>query len=149
MTRKQELFCDYYLISLNATEAARQAGYSKKSAKAIATENLAKPAIKAFIEERMSQKTKEIVAAQDEILSFLTKVVRGEIEETKPLVVGMGEGVSTVETIDVQVHPRERVRAAELLGKRYGLWDNKEDKDKQLDINIICDIPRPKDLLEN
>jgi phage terminase small subunit len=149
MNRKQELFCEYYIVHLNATKAAIQAGYSERSARKIASENLMKPDIRMYIDEKMSKKVNEIIAAQDEILTFLTKVMRGEVYETRSLVIGIGDGISKIETTEVQVTPRDRVKAAELLGRRYGLWDCKEDEDSQLDINIICDIPRPKDLLES
>jgi len=147
MTRKQQLFCDYYLISLNATEAAKKAGYSERTAKQVGSKNMTNLDIKAYIDDRMAQKTKELIAKQDEVLIYLTKVLRGEENELKPLVVSCGEGHSKVKVEEYTVQPVTRVKAAELLGKRYRLWDAKEEQEK-LDINIICDIPRPKETEE-
>ena len=78
LTAKQQRFCDEYLIDLNATQAAIRAGYSKKTAGVIATENLQKPNIKAHIEKRMAEKEEALIADQNEVLKYLTAVLRGE-----------------------------------------------------------------------
>ena len=122
LTPKQKAFADYYIETGNATEAAIKAGYSKKTARVIGQENLQKPAIKAYIEERMNEKDKERIASQDEILEFLTKVVRGELTEQVPVLVG--EGVQKLVEKDISM--KDRIKAAELLGKRYFMWNNKE-----------------------
>lgn len=77
LTAKQQRFCDEYLIDLNATQAAIRAGYSPKTARMIANENLTKPYIKEYIEKRMAEKEKELIADQDEVLKYLTSVLRG------------------------------------------------------------------------
>lgn len=146
MTPKQQLFCDYYIESLNATESARKAGYSKRTAFRIGAENMQKPAIKAYIDKRMASKTSDIVASQDEILSYLTSILRGTEVETKPMTIGQGDGMQEIVNQKFQVTPKDRIKAAELLGKRYRLWDKDEKPKESMDINIICDIPRPKDL---
>jgi phage terminase small subunit len=122
LTPKQKAFADYYIETGNATEAAIKAGYSKKTARVIGQENLLKPAIKAYIEERMNEKDKKRIASQDEILEFLTKVVRGELTEQVPVLVG--EGVQ--ELVEKDISMKDRIKAAELLGKRYFMWNNKE-----------------------
>ena len=122
LTPKQKAFADYYIETGNATESAIKAGYSKKTARVIGQENLQKPAIKAYIEERMNEKDKERIASQDEILEFLTKVVRGELTEQVPILVG--EGVQ--ELVEKDISMKDRIKAAELLGKRYFMWNNKE-----------------------
>ena len=76
MTNKQKRFCDEYLIDLNATQAAIRAGYSKKTARKIGQENLTKLDIKNYIEERMAQKESELIATQDEVLKYITSVMR-------------------------------------------------------------------------
>lgn len=82
LTAKQRRFCDEYLIDLNATQAAIRAGYSEKNARNIASENLAKPNIKAYIDERMTEKESQLIATQDEVLKYLTSVLRGESQST-------------------------------------------------------------------
>ena len=76
MTEKQKRFCDEYLISLNATQAAIKAGYSEKTAKQIGQENLTKPDIKKYIEDRLDEKEKELIADQDEVMKYLSAVMR-------------------------------------------------------------------------
>ncbi len=84
LTPKQQAFCDYYIETGNATEAARKAGYKGRNLNRIASENLSKLVIQQYIEERMAEKDEERVASQDEILEFLTKVMRGGDDRASP-----------------------------------------------------------------
>ncbi len=59
LTAKQEMFCLEYLIDLNATQAAIRAGYSVKTAKDIACENLAKPNIQERIAKAMAERAEK------------------------------------------------------------------------------------------
>ena len=127
MTAKQKRFCDEYLIDMNATQAAIRAGYSAKTAYAIGQENLKKPVVKEYIEERMNQKEKELIADQDEVMRYLTSVLRGEGYEEMVVVEGCGEGVSRATTVTRDICPKDRLKAAEMLGKRYGLFTDKVD----------------------
>lgn len=122
LTAKQQRFCDEYLIDLNATQAAIRAGYSKKTAKAIGNENLTKPDIKKYIEERMEEKEKNLIADQDEVLKYLTSVLRGEGYEEMVVVEGQGDGYSRAAVVTRDICPKDRMKAAELLGKRYSLF---------------------------
>lgn len=136
MTAKQKRFCDEYLIDLNATQAAIRAGYSKKAARQVGNENMSKPYIKNYIEERMQEKEDSLIAKQDEVLKYLTSVMRGE---SKSSVLAMaGDGVQKV----VQKPPdeRERTKAAELLGKRYRLFTDKVEVEGAIPIVIVDDI---------
>ncbi len=138
LTAKQKLFCDEYIISLNATQAAIKAGYSKKTARKIAAENLTKPVIQNYISERMKQKESSLIATQDEVLQYLTSVLRGESQTTDILLVGMGDGYQEVQEVEKKPSEKDRLKAAELLGKRYGLYTDKvsADVDMSLDISI-------------
>lgn len=62
LTEKQRRFCDEYLIDLNATQAAIRAGYSPKTAAAIAAENLTKPKVAENIKKRMNEKEDALIA---------------------------------------------------------------------------------------
>lgn len=136
MTAKQKRFCDEYLIDLNATQAAIRAGYSKKNANNIASENLAKPNIKKYIDERMAEKEDSLIAKQDEVLKYLTSVMRGE---SKSSVLAMaGDGVQ--EVIEKPPDEKERTKAAELLGKRYRLFTDKVEVEGAVPIVIVDDI---------
>ncbi len=138
LTAKQKIFCDEYIISLNATQAAIKAGYSKKTARKIAAENLTKPVIQNYISERMKQKESSLIATQDEVLQYLTSVLRGESQTTDILLVGMGDGYQEVQEVEKKPSEKDRLKAAELLGKRYGLYTDKisADVDMSLDISI-------------
>ena len=88
MTEKQKHFCIEYLIDLNATQAAIRAGYSKKTAKVIGQENLTKPDIKKYIEQQLKQIKNEKIADVQEVLEYLTAVMRGEQKEQVALFTG-------------------------------------------------------------
>ncbi|MED1533931.1 terminase small subunit [Bacillus altitudinis] len=136
LTEKQKRFADYYIELGNATEAARKAGYSSKTAKSIGQENLTKPDIKSYIKERLNEKDAERIASQDEILEFLTAVMRGE--KTEQIPVGLGEGAQQLE--DKDPYLKDRVKAAELLGKRHAMWTDKVDMVGNVGVRIVDDI---------
>ena len=138
LTDKQKIFCNEYIISLNATQAAIKAGYAEKTAYAIGAENLKKPKIQSYISERMEQKESSLIATQDEVLQYLTSVLRGESQTTDTLLVGMGDGYQEVQEVEKKPSEKDRLKAAELLGKRYGLYTDKisADVDMSLDISI-------------
>ena len=134
MTAKQQRFCDEYLIDLNATQAAIRAGYSKKTAKQIGQENLTKPVIKEYIDARMAEKEKELIADQDEVLKYLTAVLRGESVSSEIVVEGFGNGVSEARAIYKKPSEKDKLKAAELLGKRYGLYTDKVEAEVVLPV---------------
>lgn len=109
MTPKQKAFAEYYLASGNASDAARKAGYSKKTAGSIGEENLKKPAISAYIRERMAQQDAERVASADEVLRFYTSVMRGEVSDQFGLEAALAE----------------RLKAADALMKRHAAGDER------------------------
>ena len=121
MTPRQQKFCDEYLISGNATEAAIKAGYSRKTAKLTGSENLSKPDLRAYIDEQLAKIHSAKIADAEEVMKYLTSVMRGE--HTEQVLKLVGEGVQTVTDIDVSA--KERLKAAELIGKRYGLFTEK------------------------
>lgn len=123
LTLKQQRFADEYIISGNATEAAIKAGYSKRTARSIGQENLTKPDIKTYIDGRLEALQSEKVADQQEIMEFLTSVMRGEV--TEPMAVGQGDGYQEVKHVLPSAATRKA--AAETLGKRYGMWTERQD----------------------
>lgn len=135
MTAKQKRFCDEYLIDLNATQAAIRAGYSKKTAYAIGVENLKKVEIKKYIADRMAEKESTLIADQDEVLRYLTAVMRGQSQSS---VLARTE-IGSEEVIEKAPDEKERLRAAELLGKRYGLYTEKVEQNVDMELNITVD----------
>ncbi|QHT63984.1 terminase small subunit [Paenibacillus lycopersici] len=128
LTEKQKQFADFYLETGNATEAAVRAGYSEKTARVIGQENLLKPAIKTYIDAAIAEKDEKRIAKQDEVLEFLTNVLRGQVKEQFPLGMGMGEQSLVKKELD----GKDRLRAAELLGKRYSMWVDKQQVEGQV-----------------
>ena len=125
VTPKQKRFCDEYLIDCNATQAAIRAGYSEKTAYSIGNENLSKPEIRAYIDERLAEIKNKSIASAEEVMQYLTSVLRGNETEEMIVVEGMGDGYSSARRIDKRVGAKEMIRAAELIGKRYGLFTDK------------------------
>ena len=123
MTEKQKRFCDFYIETGNAKEAAIRAGYSEKTAKQIGQENLTKPDLRAYIDERLAELKNERTADAQEVLEYLTAVMRGEYKEAT--LIGVGEGAQAV--VDIDVGAKDRLKAAELLGKRHALFPDKVD----------------------
>ncbi|MGG6835160.1 UNVERIFIED_CONTAM: terminase small subunit, partial [Streptococcus canis] len=125
-------FADEYIISANATAAAIKAGYSKKTARSIGQENLTKPDIKAYIDERLEKLDSEKIADQKEVLQYLSSVMRGEQQEKTLISIGeLGQ-----EIVDIDVGAKDRIKAAELLGKRYRLFTDKVEIDVNSDVTI-------------
>lgn len=122
MTKKQKRFCEEYLIDCNATQAAIRAGYSKKTAKSIGQENLTKPDIKAYINEKLKEMQNKNIADATEVMEYLTSVLRGESLSEVVVVEGTGEGCSNAIRMNKAPDEKERLKAAELLGKRYSLF---------------------------
>lgn len=120
---KQKRFADEYIISGNATQSAIIAGYSKKYAATNTDKLLKNTNIKNYIDERLKELEDKAIAKQEEVLKYLTSVMRGEHEEE--VLYGIGEGVQS--TRHVEVGAKDRIKAAELLGKRYGTWTDKVD----------------------
>lgn len=129
MTLKQQRFADEYIITGNATQSAVKAGYSQKYANTNASKLLQNTTIKNYIDERLAKLESEKIATQEEVLQYLTSVMRGE--KTEPLLVLDGEGTQKV--IQAVPNVQSRTRAAELLGKRYGTFTDRVDINAQIE----------------
>lgn len=143
MTEKQKRFADEYLIDLNGTRAYKVAYPRVKSdetARANASRMLTNANVKTYIDEQLEKIHNEKTADAQEVLEYLTAVMRGnESEEVLRL---CGEGCQTVESIDVSA--KDRIKAAELLGKRYSLFTDKVEHGGDIGgVVIVNDIPKP------
>ncbi|WP_455679743.1 terminase small subunit [Streptococcus sp.] len=127
LTLKQQRFADEYIISANATQAAIKAGYSKKYANTNASKLLRNTTIKSYIDERLADLQSKKVADQQEVLEYLTSVMRGK--ETEQTIIGVGDFGQ--ELTDIEVSAKDRIKAAELLGKRYRMWTDKQEVEVQ------------------
>lgn len=141
MTEKQKRFADEYLKDLNATQAAIRAGYSKKTAYSIGFEILKKPEIKSYIERQLDKAHEETIADAKEVMGYLTSVMRGQSEADVVVVEGTGDGYSEAKLIKKPPDEKERLKAAELLGKRYGLFTERMQVEGNTAVTILDDIP--------
>ncbi len=132
LTEKQRRFSDEYIRLGEITQAAINAGYSTKTAYAIGQENLNKPSIKTYIDKRLELLKKESIAEQDEILQYLTSVMRGKINDEQLMVVPDGNFSAGVKRHEKRSDTMARTKAAELLGKRYAIWTEKHQMDVQV-----------------
>ena len=135
LTAKQKRFCDEYLTDFNATQAAIRAGYSEKTARQIGEQNLSKLDIKTCIAERMVEKESKLIATQDEVLQYLTSVLRGEQKEQTFKLVDVG----VQEIAEISISTKDRLKAAELLGKAYGAFRDKVDVSGTIPVVISGD----------
>lgn len=128
LTLKQQRFVDEYIISGNATQAAIKAGYSKKTANRIATENLSKPVIKTAIDQRNAEIQSEKTMDMQEVMELLASIARGET--TEETVTNKGDVIETA------TRNSDKLKALELIGKRFGAWTDKKEISGTLDIDI-------------
>ncbi len=103
LTVRQKAFADYYLECGNASEAARKAGYSEKTAPGTGAENLKKPQIAQYIAERLAEIEDKRIATVEEVMVFYTSVLRGEVKDA----------------FDLEASLESRMEAGKELMKRY------------------------------
>lgn len=145
LTEKQKKFCDYYIETGNATEAARRAGYSPRTVSEIGYENLNKPHLKAYIDKRLAELESQRIADAKEVLQYLTAVLRGEVDEEVVVVESTGDFMSRARTLRKETGVRDRNKAAELLAKRYGLLTERINLAGDVAIQIVDDIEAEDD----
>ena len=142
MTEKQKRFCDEYLIDCNATRAYKTVYKNVKSdetAKSAASRLLTNVNVKKYIDDRMEELHNEKTADAQEVIEYLTSVLRGESIAQEIVVEGTGDGCSEARTMEKAPSEKERLKAAELLGKRYALFTDKVETDVDMNLNITID----------
>lgn len=142
VTEKQKLFADEYLIDLNATRAYR-AVYKNIKNDGVARRNgsrlLTNADVRKYIDDRLEEIHNKKTADAKEVLEYLTSVLRGESQSEEIVVEGTGDGCSAARTMQKAPSEKDRLKAAELLGKRYGLYTDRIDMDADMDLNITID----------
>lgn len=140
LTVKQQAFADFYIELGNATDAYLKAYPNVKkeaTARAAGSRMLTNVSVKSYIDNRMDELKSERVADQQEILELLTAIARGET--TSATLRGIGEGAQTIDE-DMPPTTAERIKAAELLGKRYRMWIDKVETDGKTKVVIVDDV---------
>lgn len=133
---KQKAFADNYIETGNATESAIEAGYSRNYANAQSYKMLDNVGIKAYIAKRMAELKTERVADQQEVMEFLSSILRGE--KTEAVLRGIGKGAQTID--DMEISGSDRIKAAELIGKRHAMWTDKQQTEVTGAVQFIDDI---------
>ena len=136
---KQKAFADYFIETGNAYQSAIKAGYSENYAKGNVIKLLENESVKTYIEERMKEIESDRIAKAEEVLAFLSASLRGEVLEevvsTKSI-----DGMVKPVILKKQLSAKDRIKAAELLGKRYALFTEKVDLEGNVGVTIIDDI---------
>lgn len=140
LTPKQKAFADYYIETGNATESAIRAGYSKNYANAQSYKLLENVGIKNYIEERIKEIEDKRIAKAEEVLEYLTRVIRGEETEQVVVTESIGDFMSEARVINKELSAKDRIKAAELLGKRYRLFTEKVELEGSIPVQIVDDI---------
>lgn len=122
LTEMQKRFIDYYIETANATESAKKAGYKGNNLNRIGSQNLSK--LDRFIKAKLEEKESKRIASQDEVLEYLTRVMRGQEKDSFGLDASL----------------QDRTKCAELLGKRYGTFKEKVDVTGSIPVVITDDI---------
>ena len=138
LTPKQKAFADYYIECGNATEAARRAGYSGKTARVIGQENLQKPAVFAYIADRQKEIDSSRICTLKEIQEFRSRIVRGEEKDQFDLDVSMGDKLKAANDLEkaltikaVQEARKKSTEAARAAGEYH------------IDLDIVADVFHP------
>lgn len=161
LTEKQKRFADEYLIDINATQAAIRAGYSVKTAESQGSRLLTNVKVRAYIDERMAELSRRIGVNQERIIRELARIAF----VNPPQVVNMDDAtlnlyaddndtaaiasvkVKTIPTqdgmgIEREIRFADKIKALELLGKRYGMWVDRQQVEVQGAVQIIDNIPK-------
>lgn len=150
MTAKEKRFGDEFLLDMNYTQAAIRAGYSESTAKnacywvnqeadakqvKAGRKSQYKPELAAYINEQLEQMHSKLTADAQEVVEYLTSVLRGQSTSS----VLARDEIGAERVIEKPPDEKERLKAAELLGKRYGLYTDKVDLDADAELHICID----------
>ena len=143
LTIKQQTFADYYIELGNATEAYIKAGYKaskREVAEANARKLLGNDSVKKYIKEKMQEIGSSRIAKAEEVLEYLTKGMRQELEEEVVVMTSTGDFMNEPQIIKKKISIKDSNKCAELLGKRYALFTEKVDLEANVGVTIVDDI---------
>lgn len=155
LTIKQKRFADEYIISGNATEAYKVAGYKCNTDLIAGVEGhklLKNPKIRAYIDNRLKELDDKAIMKIEEVMKRLTKI--GRREETESVVVTLAEERSEwvdgkkrtikeehVKVVEIPAKLSDTNKALELIGKRYAMWTDRTDLQGELAVTFVNDVP--------
>jgi phage terminase small subunit len=133
LTEKQKRFADYYIETGNITEAARKAGYKQPHVQG--SQTLEKLSVKTYIDSRLKEMSDKRIMNGEEVMQLLTAIARNEEQEE---VVVFGD--SGPQVVNKTMSAKDRLKALELIGKRYTLWTDKTQLEGTIGVTIVDDI---------
>ena len=136
LNEKQQRFADEYLIDLNATRAAIRAGYSEKTAYSQGERLLRNAEVKTYIREKMDERKEDAIASADEVMRYLTAVIRGQ---SRSHVLARND-LGAEYILEKPPDEKERLKAAELMGKRHQLFTDKVKVDGNMPVMVVDDL---------
>ena len=158
LTNKQKAFVQEYLVDLNASAAARRAGYSARTANRIANENMGKPHVQAAIQEAMKEREKRTEITADMVIKQLAKIAFHDLKDViewdensrvkiKPsdevdgtILQEMSESLNDF-GVSRKIKTNDRMKALELLGKHLGLFTDNVNLLGEVGVKIVDDVP--------
>ena len=138
LTIKQKQVADDFIITGNRTKSYLKFYKNVKNretAAAAASRLFSTPEVKEYIEQKMKELDEELIADQREVLRYLTSVVRGQ--ETQQTLIGVGKGAQKI--TNIELNASDKIKAAELIGKRFGMWTDKVELESNDKVVIIDD----------
>lgn len=136
---KQQKFADLYIESLNVTQSYLKAYTDVKDVKSASASGgrlLHHARVRVYIDKRLEELEYSRIADQKEVMEYLTSLMRGE--EQEEVLKGVGEGIQQITNISVSA--KDRIKAAELIGKRFALWTDKQEISATVTPVFIDDI---------
>lgn len=158
---KQQKFADEYLIDLNATQAAIRAGYSSRTASEQGSRLLSNVKIRAYIDARMAEHSKRTGVNQERIIRELARIAFLDptqmvnmdsaelLDETSAddraaiASVKVKTMSGDIDMVEREIKFADKIKALELLGKRFGMWLDRQQVDVQGAVQIIDNVPLP------
>lgn len=157
ITEKQKKFVEEWLQDHNATQAAIRAGYSEKTAYSQGQRLLKKVEVQEYREKLLNDIKKPTIATIEEVLEYYTRVMRREEKESIVVTVkekqsgwatnketGKREKVTiekeTPQIVEIPTKVSDANKAAEMLGKNYGIWTERMNIDSNQSITFVEDL---------
>jgi len=159
LTPKQQRFADEWLIDMNGTAAAIRAGYSVKSAEVTASKLLRNVKVRAYIDQRMAEHSRRTGVTQDRIIRELARIafldptqlvdmdtaelLSDAVEDDRAAIASVKVKTMSgeAEMVEREIKFADKLKALELLGKRFGMWVDKQQVDIQSVVQIVDDVP--------
>lgn len=136
MNERQRKFVDEYILTGNASEAARRAGYSAKTAGSIGERLLKNVEVRAALDERIKAASTEKTLTQSQLLEFLSAVVQGQVCDQLAMTRLVGKGCSVIENLEIRASVQNRIRAAELLLRIQGAFKEVDQQNNSANLFV-------------